>query len=140
MTIPLLVGKGALRVRDVGQRVVVSFFSRYCRPCFRELPILYRVVRAANKGRDAKRKIAFIVIAADGQPPPAFLKQLGNDARWLIDHSGVAAAAFRPRRFPCTYIAKDGKIAKINRGFGSGYGARVARWLSQVFPRAKRAP
>jgi cytochrome c biogenesis protein CcmG, thiol:disulfide interchange protein DsbE len=127
LELPRLEG-GSLRLASLrGSLVALSFYSPYCEPCERELPVLQRVV--ARVARDTGVRIVTVIIVAEGRPGAELVKQHAA-ARWLLDEKGRARAAFDPGTFPCTFLI-DGKgtVKHINRGFGSGYEARVERWL-----------
>jgi cytochrome oxidase Cu insertion factor (SCO1/SenC/PrrC family) len=125
------VGGGKLQLRTLrGQTVAISFFSVYCRPCRIELPTLARVLDRVNRDLPAKRRVLPLIITLDAAPEPAILARLGPTARVLVDKAGKARAAFDPRTYPCTFLVDvRGQVRHINRGFGSGYEARVERWL-----------
>jgi cytochrome c biogenesis protein CcmG, thiol:disulfide interchange protein DsbE len=127
LVLPRLEG-GRLRLGSLhGKLVVISFYSPFCEPCERELPVLKRVV--ARVARDTGVAIVTVIIVTEGRPADALVKQHA-EARWLLDEKDRARAAFDPGTFPCTFLVDEkGTVRHINRGFGSGYEARVEKWL-----------
>jgi cytochrome c biogenesis protein CcmG, thiol:disulfide interchange protein DsbE len=116
-----------------GRPVALTFFSPYCAPCQAELPVLGRVVERVNGA--ATGRLRMVVIATDARPDAAAIAKAPN-ADWLIDQDDTARAAFDPRTFPCTFLAdQTGTVRHINRGFGSGYEARVEQWLRSMLAR-----
>jgi peroxiredoxin len=113
-----------------GSRVALTFFSPYCAPCQTELPALARVVGRVNGG--GTDHVRMVVIATDARPDAATLAKAPK-AEWLMDHDDRARTAFDPRTLPCTFLAdQTGTVRHINRGFGTGYEARVERWLRSM--------
>jgi cytochrome c biogenesis protein CcmG/thiol:disulfide interchange protein DsbE len=127
LELPRLEG-GRLRLHSLrGSLVVVSFYSPYCEPCERELPVLKRVVERV--ARDTRAAIVTVIIVTEGRPAAELVKQHAA-ARWLVDEKDRARSAFDPRTLPCTFlIDQKGTVRHINRGFGSGYEQRVEKWL-----------
>ena len=121
-----------LRLRSLGGQILaISFYSRYCRSCQRELPALERVVEQVRRG--SKVPLQLLAIAVDGSPPAALAARLGARLRWLFDRHGAARRAFDPQRYPCTFLVTGtGRVRHINRGFGPGFERRVARWLERM--------
>ena len=127
LELPRLEG-GRLRLASLrGGLVALTFYSPYCEPCDRELPVLKRVVERV--ARDTGVPIVAVIIVTEGRPAADLVKQHAA-ARWLLDEKDRARTAFDPRTLPCTFLI-DGKgmVRHINRGFGSGYEARVEKWL-----------
>ena len=123
-------------LRQLGPGVVVfSFYSKYCRPCRRELPALHRAVTRVNASMRPKHPIRTVVLVRDLAPSRAARRRLGKTTLWLDDRAGMARRAFVPRRYPCTYLSAKGVIRKINRGFGQAYEGRVEGWLRQLVRR-----
>jgi peroxiredoxin len=127
LELPRLEG-GRLRLGSLrGRLLVVSFYSPYCEPCERELPVLRRLV--ARVARDTGAAIVTAIIVTEGRPAADLVKQHAA-ARWLLDEKERARAAFDPRTLPCTFLVdQKGTVRHINRGFGAGYEQRVEKWL-----------
>ena len=127
LELPRLEG-GRLRLASLrGKLVALSFYSSYCEPCERELPVLKRVVERV--GRDTRVPIVAVIIVTEGRPAAELLKQHAA-TRWLLDEKDRARTAFDPRTLPCTFLVDEkGTVRHINRGFGAGYEARVEKWL-----------
>ena len=132
LELPLL-GGGRLRLKDLrGRPLAISFYSKYCVPCRKELPTLARVVERVNRRLAPRDKVMLLVIVAHGLPRGSRPPMKGAD-RWLLDTKAAARRAFDPRTFPCTFlIDAAAKVRNINRGFGPGYKARVQRWLQKI--------
>ena len=123
---------GSLALRSLrGRPLAVSFYSRYCAPCQRELPALHRAVERANHGLPPSRQVLPIVISIDSPADTqAAQAHFTPSLRWLLDFDGRARTRFDPRTYPCTFLADAaGRVRFINRGFGPGYEIRVERWL-----------
>jgi peroxiredoxin len=127
LELPRLEG-GRLRLATLrGGLVALTFYSPYCEPCHRELPVLKRVVERV--ARDTRVPIVTVIVVSEGRPAAALVKQ-HPEARWLLDENDRARAAFDPRTFPCTFLMDEkGAVRHINRGFGSGYEQRLEKWL-----------
>lgn len=129
---------GQLRLSSLHrQALAVTFYSQYCEPCRRELPILARVVArvARNTGTDVK----LVVILSDGSPGAGLVEKLGPSVMWLLDDNQKAKVAFDPQTLPCTFIFGDNEIVRhINRGFGPQYEARVKGRLRKLVSNKKR--
>jgi hypothetical protein len=131
LELPRVDGSSRLRLRTLlGQPLAISFFSRYCAPCRRELPILQRVIERVNRGLPPRRQVLPLIISLDSRLDTKAQVHLGPSLRWLLDPEGLARAQLDPRTYPCTFLVDaSGRVRHINRGFGSGYEVRVERWL-----------
>ena len=129
---------GHLRLSQLQrQALVVTFYSPYCAPCQRELPILARVV--ARVGHDTGSIVTMVVIVSDGRPDAAVVKRLGPDLIWLLDDNQTAKSAFDPRILPSTFIfGSDSTVRNINRGIGPQYETRVEGWLRKLVVKTTR--
>ena len=117
----------------------MSFYSRYCAPCRRELPTLVRVLDRVNRDLPPARNVLGLVIAVDTPPEAQFHREIGPRLRWLLDAGGKARAAFDPRTYPCTFLVdSDGRVRHINRGYGPGYETRVEGWLRSMLLPARK--
>lgn len=146
LTLVAVDGGAKVSLHGLGRGVVAfSFYSKYCRPCRKELPALHRAVARVNAAQAARGKaqaIKTVVLVLDTAPPKTVRDKLGKETLWLYDREHEAQLAFVPRRYPCTYLTRDLRIRKINRGYGRGYEKRVEGWLRGLVgvPAAKRAP
>lgn len=147
LTLKSVDGGAKVALHGLGRGVVAfSFYSKYCRPCRKELPALHRAVARVNAALAAQGKptqrIKTVVLVLDTAPPKMVRQKLGKETLWLHDRERQAQTAFVPRRYPCTYLARDLRIRKINRGYGRGYEKRVEGWLRGLVgvPAAKKAP
>ena len=129
---------GHLRLSQLHrQALAVTFYSPYCEPCQRELPILARVV--GQVGRDTGATVTMVVIVSDGRPDAAVVKKLGPDLIWLLDDNQTAKSAFDPRTLPSTFLFGSDRIVRnINRGIGPQYEARVEGWLHSIVDETRR--
>lgn len=108
--------------------LAVTFYSPYCEPCQRELPILARVV--GRICRDTGATVPMAVIVSEGRPDAGVVKALGSDVIWLLDDEQKAKSAYDPRIFPSTFIfGSDSIVRHINRGIGAQFEVRVDGWL-----------
>ena len=113
------------------QALAVTFYSPYCEPCQRELPILARVVGRVS--HDTGATVTMVVIVSDGRPDAGAVKKLGPDPIWLTDDDQRAKSAFDPRTLPSTFIfGSDSIVRNINRGIGPQYESRVEGWLRKL--------
>jgi len=129
---------GQLRLSNVNrQSLVVTFYSPYCEPCRRELPVLARVI--ARVAHDTGSDVRMVVIVTEGPPIVSLVRELGSAVIWLLDDHQKAKAAFDPRTLPCTFIFGSNDVVRhINRGFGSEYETRVEGWLRRLVSNEKR--
>lgn len=122
---------GSLR----GRVLIVNFFAAYCGPCRTELPLLGELTaRLAAEARkhDGSPELLLLPVGVDERPADSarFAASLGVSAPVLSDPLGEVRKIFDPQRYPCTFlIDAAGVVRHINRGFGSGYPARMERWL-----------
>jgi peroxiredoxin len=88
-----------------------------------------------GQGQGQGKEPLLLPVGIDERPADsaAFAQKLGVPAAVLVDPDGAVRAAFDPQRYPCTFlIDAAGTVRHINRGFGSGYGQRVERWLRDL--------
>jgi thiol-disulfide isomerase/thioredoxin len=111
--------------------VLVDFFATWCAPCLEAMAALDEVARrravrvvVVDVGEPAERVRAFVA----AHPLPA-------GATLVLDERGEAARRWGQHRFPTTFVLADGLIRHINRGYGSGYAARIDRWVAGLLAR-----
>jgi cytochrome c biogenesis protein CcmG/thiol:disulfide interchange protein DsbE len=112
--------------------VVVDFFATWCGPCHEAMAALDEIVR--------RRGVRLVVVDV-GEPTQtvrAFFAThaLPPQATLVIDERGDAARRWGQHRFPTTFVLAEGVIRHINRGYGSGYAARLDRWIALLLQAA----
>ncbi len=115
-----------------GKIVLIDFFATWCGPCQDSIPVVERL-------RKRHPEVVFVSISVDENPSevPAFVRKMKIGSKVFVDPQKRAYTALGAHILPTTYIL-DGKgvVRKINHGFGSGYEARIEKWLDEV----SRAP
>jgi thiol-disulfide isomerase/thioredoxin len=122
------------KVRDDslrGQITVVEFFASWCEPCKESLSEVLAIRESLGA------RFSLIVVAVQGDVPPLrdFFAGHPLPAGTVValDGDGTLARAFGEDRLPTTFFL-DAKvmIRHINRGHGSGFRERAARWLASM--------
>ncbi len=128
---------GQLRLSSLPrQALAIIFYSPYCEPCRRELPILARVVARVSHGASAEVRIA--VIVSEGRPEAGAVEKFGPSVIWLLDDNQKAKSAYDPRTLPCTFIfGEDDIVRHINRGIGPQFESRLEGWLRRLVSKKK---
>ncbi|MEA2696697.1 MAG: cytochrome c biosis protein CcmG, thiol:disulfide interchange protein DsbE [Myxococcales bacterium] len=114
-----------------GHITVIDFFATWCQPCkqaHKDLAVL-----AQTFG------VAVTVLLVDvAEEPPAVRRFLAaspapKGARVVLDRNGANAQRWGQDRFPTTFVVNGaGVVRHINRGWGPGYQARMARWIGAM--------
>ena len=127
LDLPALDGKLIKTQQLQGRVTAVDFFATWCGPCHEAMAALDQIARSEPRlqlvivdvGEDPAVVRAFF---AQHPPPPG--------ARVVIDRDGSAGRRWGQRRFPTTFLLDAGGVVRhINRGYGPGYGARIANWV-----------
>ncbi|HJZ86438.1 MAG TPA: TlpA disulfide reductase family protein [Polyangia bacterium] len=115
-----------------GHPIVIDFFATWCQPCREALPALERL-----RARFEPAHVEFITISIDAPSARAeverFVREHKLQSRVLLDPKRAAFDRMGVRKLPTTYIVDpEGVVRRINNGYGSGYEARMARWLKKL--------
>jgi cytochrome c biogenesis protein CcmG/thiol:disulfide interchange protein DsbE len=110
--------------------VIVDFYATWCGPCQQALAALDEIVRRRGT------KLVVVDLGEPAEVVRAFVAvhPLPPGARLVLDEHGEAARRWGARRLPTTFIVAGGTIAKINRGYGPGYPARLEAWVASLPP------
>jgi peroxiredoxin len=121
-----------LRAEDLhGHATVVEFFASWCQPCKEGLAEMLAIREKLGP------RFALMIVAVEGDAPElrAFFVNhpLPAGTTVALDRDGALARAFGEDRLPTTFFMDEQAIIRhINRGHGSGFRARSARWLSEM--------
>jgi cytochrome c biogenesis protein CcmG/thiol:disulfide interchange protein DsbE len=125
LDLPGLDGK-MTKIEDLKGRVTaVDFFATWCGPCQLALEALEEIAQ-----KEPRLQLVIVDVGEDPQLVRAFFAQHKVSARVLIDRGGEAGRRWGQKRFPTTFVLDAaGVVRHINRGYGSGYPARLAGWI-----------
>jgi thiol-disulfide isomerase/thioredoxin len=111
--------------REAGRVTVVDFFATWCEPCIAALGKLDQMAHELGSS------VSFVVV--DVQESPETVRAFfaahppPPGARVGLDLDGAASARWGQHRLPTTFVVDAGGVIRfINRGYGPGYGDRVA--------------
>jgi cytochrome c biogenesis protein CcmG/thiol:disulfide interchange protein DsbE len=125
LDLPGLDGK-VTKIEDLRGRVTaVDFFATWCGPCHLALQALEEIAKS-----EPRLSLVIVDVGEDPEVVKAFFAQHKVSAKILIDRSGEAGKRWGQKRFPTTFVLDAaGVVRHINRGYGSGYPARLAGWI-----------
>jgi thiol-disulfide isomerase/thioredoxin len=121
--------------QERGRPLVIDFFATWCGPCRQSLPVLERLRQQFGD------RVDFVSIAEDedGEKVAAFAAEMKLGGRVLVDVDQRAFRRLGAHRLPTTYLVDSkGVVQKINHGFGSGYEARMTKWIQLSVSGAER--
>lgn len=114
-----------------GHVTVVDFFASWCQPCKEGLSEILTV----RQKLDPHFELMIVAVEGDTLALRYFLasQPLPAEITVALDRNGELARAFGEDRLPTTFFLDDRAIIRhINRGHGSGYRVRAARWLTEM--------
>ena len=108
---------GKLSLKELkGNVLIMDFWSPYCPPCVKEIPVLEKIARNM-----AGRGVKVVGISAGGAEMEdllKFAKKKNPGYPWVADFTGAISNAYKVQSLPTLYIlGKDGKIVDSHVGY-----------------------
>ena len=129
-TLELLDGKSFQLSRQKGKVVVLDFWATWCGPCIQAMPQVDGVVHEF-KGQDVELIAVNLQEGAD--KIKSTLERLKLDPTVALDIDGVVASRYAATAIPQTVIIdRDGKVARLFVGGGSGFADELRKALQDV--------
>lgn len=134
LDLPTLDGRQVRRGDLLGRVTLVEFSATWCGPCDASRADL----TALRRKFGPRLQVVIVDVAETRERIRRFYarRPLPESARLLVDRDGHAARRWGVARYPTTFfIDALGVVRHINRGHGSGFAARAARWLDGMLQR-----
>ena len=109
--------------------VILSFFTSYCKPCLKEIPILEKL---AAKYKNAKLKIFLINYRESEDIVKRYLKDKGFSLPVLLDRYAVVAEKYKVTSVPRIFVInRDGDLIWMTKGYDVDLADNLEKILEQ---------
>lgn len=114
-----------------GQRVILTFFATWCKPCKKAIPLFEEMAE-----KDGKTQV--VAVSIDDAQTQSRVRGLVKKKKWkstiIIDADGKIAASLNPRGLaPLTLVLDEqGGLALSLEGFNPGDDEKVAKVLADL--------
>ena len=111
--------------------VILSFFTTYCKPCLKEIPVLEEIVQ---KYKNNDLKVFLIDLKEKQEIVNKFVTEKKFKLPVLLDRYGVVAKKYKVTSVPRIFIlSRDGKLIWMTRGYSENLGSELGKVLKQQF-------